>query len=81
MTINEIRNIISEGMQMFSFKYNGKWGDVDPCYIPESKSQEYLLFFDDKEQIVYDLDAVMNTRFIDGKSLTEIADKITDIDL
>lgn len=80
MTANEIRNMIAMGAFMISFTYNGKDGNIDPYYIPEKKSREYLLFFDGEEQTVYDVDSVMNTPFIDGKSLTEIADKLTDID-
>lgn len=80
MTANEIRNIIAEGTFMLSFTYNGKDGDVDPSYIPEKKISKYLLFFDGEEQTVYDVDSVMNAPFIDGKSLTEIANQLTDID-
>lgn len=76
MKVNEIRNRIAEGATLFGFRYKGKTGNVDPYYIPEDKSSKYLLFFDDSEQTVHDIDSVMNTPFIDGKSLNDVAEQL-----
>ena len=77
MNVKTIKDIIHRCSNIFSFEFNGFEGNVDPYYIPETKSYEYLLFFNGNEQTVNDLDLVMNTPFIDGHSLTAIADKIT----
>lgn len=76
MTSAKIRDRISECATLFGFEYGGKYGNVDPYYIYETKSHEYLLFFDGAEKTVYTLDEVMNTPFICGKTLSEVADKI-----
>ena len=76
MTADKIRNRIEECVSMLTFEYNGKEGNVDPYYITENRRKEYLILFDGCEQNVYDIETVMNTPFIDGKSLNEIADKL-----
>lgn len=77
MTATKIKDRIAECATLFAFEYAGHDGNVDPYYIPESKKHEYLLFYNGTEKIVNDIDSVMNTPFIDGKSLNELADKIT----
>lgn len=76
MTALEIATRIGEMCTLFGFEIDGKAGNVDPCYIP-GKGNEFLLFFDGKEQTVYTVDDVMNTPFIGGKALNEIAEKLT----
>jgi len=76
MTADKIKSRLSDCITLFGFEYNGKEGNVDPYYIPESKSQEYLLFFDGQEQTVLDIDSAMQTPFIDGHSLNELADEL-----
>lgn len=76
MTADKIKGRISECATLFGFEYLGKDGNVDPYYIPENKTHEYLLYFDGEEQTVYNLEDVMNTPFIDGKALSEVAEKI-----
>ena len=61
---------------LFEFTYNGKDGNIDPCYSPE-KGNEFLLFYDGKEQTVDSVEKAMSMPFIEGKSLNEIGDKIT----
>lgn len=74
---NKIKNRIEECVTLFGFEYKGKDGNVDPYYIPEKHRQEYLLFYDGKEQTVYDIEDVMNTPFIAGKTLADVSDEIT----
>ena len=76
MNADRIENRIAECATLFGFEYNGKDGNVDPCYNSKNDRVEYLLFFDGSEQTVYDIKSVMNTPFIAGKTLTEVADKI-----
>lgn len=76
MNADKIKARISEMCTLFAFEYDGKDGNVDPYYLPETKQNEFLLFFNGDEQIVYDIEDVMNTPFIDGKTLSEVADKI-----
>lgn len=77
MKATKIKDRISECATLFGFEFNGKEGNIDPYYNPSSKSSEYLLCFDGNEKTVYSIDDVMNTPFIEGHSLNEIADKIT----
>lgn len=76
MKADKIKKRIDDCVTLFGFEYKGKDGNVDPCYIPKEKRYEYLLYFDGKEQTVSDIESVMNTPFIMGHSLNEIADEI-----
>lgn len=76
MNADKIKNRIDEMCTLFGFEYNGKEGNVDPCYSFSTKQNNFLLFFDGTEQTVHTIDDVMNTPFIDGKTLAEVADKI-----
>lgn len=75
MTAKRIADRIAEMITLFGFEYNGKDGNVDPYYMPSGGSS-FLLFFDGDEQIVHNIDAVMSTPFIAGKSLNELYDQI-----
>ncbi len=72
----DIKSRIKECATLFEFEYNKKDGNIDPYYIQETDSYEYLLYFDGDEQTVYHIDDVMNTPFIDGKTLNEVANEI-----
>ena len=76
MTAKQIKSRIGECATLFGFEYCGKDGNVDPYYLPETKSTEYLLYFDGEEQIVHSIDDVMSTPFIKGKTLNEVASEI-----
>lgn len=75
MRQNEIRDRIAECCTLFGFEYQGKEGNVDPYYTQE-EGYSYLLYFDGSEQTVYSLDDVMNTPFIDGHTLRELAEQV-----
>lgn len=72
MTPEKIKGRINELCTLFGFEYNGKIGNVDPY-----SRNRFLLFYDGVDQVVTDIDSVMSTPFIDGKSLNEVYDKIT----
>lgn len=75
MRRDEIRDRIAECCTLFGFEYQGKEGNVDPYYTQE-KGYSYLLYFHGSEQTVYSLDDVMNTPFIDGHTLRELAEQV-----
>lgn len=77
MTADKIKKRIADCVTMFGFDYKGKNGGVDPYYIPETDSFEFYLFYDEYEKNVYSIDEVMSTPFIDGKTLSDLSDKIT----
>ena len=70
--LENIKTTLNNGT-LLGFEYEGKDGNIDPYY--EGKDS-YLLFFDNKELVVYSLEDVFTTRFIAGKTLKEVADKI-----
>lgn len=76
MMADKIKARIAEMCTLFGFEYNGKDGNVDPYCIRKTQKNEFLLYFNGEEQTVYNIDDVMNTPFIDGKTLTEVADEI-----
>ena len=80
MNAEKIRSRISDCVTLFGFDYEGKSGGVDPYYLPQTDSFEFLLFYGEDDITVCDIDDVMNTPFINGKTLSELSDKITIID-
>lgn len=76
MTANQIKQTIQECATLFEFEYQGKYGNVDP-YFHGNNTFSFLLYFNEQEKTVYSIDEVMNTPFIDGKSLNEVAESLT----
>lgn len=77
MTADKIKSRINEMCTLFGFEYQGKAGNVDPCYNPDTGKDEFMLYYDNKEQTVYDIEAVMQTPFIRGHSINELAETLT----
>ncbi len=75
-TVEGIRARISEMITLFGFEYNGKIGNVDPCYDFDKEQPDILLYFDGEERIVHSIEDVMSSPFIDGKTLAEVAEDI-----
>lgn len=75
MTATKIKKRIDEMCTLFGFEYQGKAGNVDPYYTP-GEGSTFLLFFDGAETVVDNIDGVMNTPFIDGKTLMDVAEEI-----
>lgn len=75
MTANQIRNTIQDCATLFEFEYQGLDGNVDP-YFHGDGNFSFLLYFNGEEKTVYNIDDVMNTPFIKGKSLNEIAENL-----
>jgi len=76
MKSDMIKNRIGECATLLGFQCGGIDGYIDPFYIPETDSHEYVLFFAGASKTVYKLDDVMNTPFINGKTLNEAANEI-----
>ena len=75
MMADKIKARISEIVSHFTFEYKGKNAGVDPF-----SKDDFDMWFDDELINVKSIDEVMNDKFFDGKSLTEIADEIKIID-
>ena len=57
-------------------EYNGKWCGVDPF-----SAQEIEMFCGDEEYTAHSVEDAMTVRLFDGRSLDEIAEGLTNIDL
>ena len=86
MTTKKIKARLAEMATLFEFTYDGKDGNIDPCYSPVrrdvprgeyGKGNEFLLFYNGEEQTVDSVEKAMTTPFIEGKCLNEMYDKIT----
>lgn len=80
MTLDDALKGIEKCIYMLEFEYDGRIGNIDPCYNTKAKRVEYLLYFDGYEVEVYNMIDVANTPFIDGKTFTEAFDDIHDLD-
>ncbi len=61
---------------LLSFTYDGIPGDVDP-YNPH----DFHMRYGDKEIDVHSIDEVMNTPFFNGKTLSDIAAYLQNVEL
>lgn len=73
--IEAIKQTVVENATLFGFEYDGKQGNIDPCWTPDS-GNSFLLFFDKNEQTVYNIEDVLHTPFVNGKTLYEIRNQI-----
>lgn len=76
MKVEQIKDRINELCSVVTFDYNEKSCGVDPF-----SNDNFDMWYGKKTQNVKSIDEVMNDKFFDGKSLTEIIDKIKNIDL
>lgn len=78
-TAEIIKNKVAQCYGLVEFSYNGKDGNIDPYYHGDGV-YSYLLCFDGYENTVHSIESVMNTPFIDGKSLSELGNAIKILD-
>lgn len=71
-----IARFIESCASLFGFSYHGAYGNVDPCYHPDTGEVDYLLYFDGEEQTVHTVEDAMNTPFIAGRTLADVAVEI-----
>lgn len=79
MKADKLREILARLPTLLEFEYQGRYGNIDHYYLPETKTHKYLLYFEDEsktEILVDSLDKAMTTPFLDGKSLAEAAEQI-----
>ena len=79
MNADALRETLAKLPTLLEFEYHGRYGNIDHYYLPETKTHEYLLYFEDEsktEILVDSLDKAMTTPFLDGKSLAEAAEQI-----
>ena len=72
-TLETIRETILDHGTLFGFEYHGKAGNIDPHY---EGNGTYLLFFDQKETLAHSLEDVFRIPFVEGKTLSEVADQL-----
>lgn len=58
------------------FEYKGIEGYVSPFHDSDIDSFVYVLFYNNSDVTVYDIDDAMKTPFIEGKSLEEMIDQL-----
>lgn len=79
MNADALRETLAKLPNLLEFEYQGRYGNIDHYYLPETKTHEYLLYFEDEsktEILVDSLDKAMTTPFLDGNSLAEAAEQI-----
>ncbi len=71
MSLEDLRKAIESIATENYFGYKGKHGCVEPI-----SSQQFFLVYDGETTEVHSIDDIMNTPFIDGKSLNEVFDEL-----
>lgn len=72
----EIKKNIESLCSHVTFEWNGKECGVDPL-----STTEFEMWCGENMMIATDIEEVMSTRFFDGFSLEQIADKIKNIEM
>lgn len=75
MTLTDIINRLSKLTNHVTFTYNGYSCGIDPL-----SHNEFEIWYGEDERTLTSIDEVLNTKFFDGKSLTDIWNDITELD-
>lgn len=75
-TLLKVKNYISNLMGHVTFDYNGYSCGIDPLSL-----DSFDMWYGDKETTVDSVKKAFTIKFFDGKSLTEIWDDVTEINL
>lgn len=75
MTITEVKDYLPNLISHITFDYNGYSCGVDPLAVGA-----FDMWYGNKEITVKSIDEVLNTKFFDGESLTDIWDDVTELD-
>ena len=75
MTASNLKSRINELCTDITFKLNGKSCGIDPI-----THSHFDMWYGDKNYTANSIDEVMDIKFFDGKSLSEIADSLMLID-
>lgn len=71
MTVKDIRDRINEICNCFQFEFNGKTCGVDPFSY-----ENFDMWCGDDSMKAKSIEEVMETKFFDGKALSEIVNEI-----
>lgn len=74
LTIEEFKDYLAALTDEITFSYNDC-----PCGIVRLTRNKYGIWYDDSDITVKSVEALMNTRFFDGKSLIDIWGSISDL--
>ena len=74
MNTMEVKEYIENLTSHILFDYNGRSCGVDPLSLTS-----FDLWYGEKALNVDSVDKVMNTKFFDGKALSEIWENVTDV--
>jgi len=80
MEIEKLKKLIEECFTIIWFKYDGIWGNVEPWIDTKTKTYTYAACYDGKNLNFHKIEDVIETPFIKGKSLKEIAEQIEEVD-
>lgn len=76
MTILGIKEHIDNLISHITFTYNNKNCGIDPI----TRNERYDMWYGDKIHTAKSVEEVMNIKFFDGKSLSDIMDDIEELD-
>lgn len=66
---------------LIGFGYNGKYGNVESHYKPETKTTYYLLYYDGNEIYLDTSEEICQAPFFEGKSIMDIAEDLEYVEL
>lgn len=75
MSITEVKKFLTTVFSHVTFEYNGLNCGIDPY-----NKAKFVMWYGDKTTTVNSIEAVMTTKFFDGKSLEEIWNDIVELD-
>lgn len=79
MHADTLRKRLTTLAHLLEFEMDGRYGNIDHYYLPDTRAHKYLLYFEGErttEILVDSLDEAMTTPFLDGKSLAEAAEQL-----
>ncbi len=79
MHADTLRKRLATLAHLLEFEMDGRYGNIDHYYLPDTRSHKYLLYFEGErttEILVDSLDEAMTTPFLDGKSHAEAAEQL-----
>lgn len=71
ITAKELQERLESRFDDFEFYYKGKHGSVCPF-----DEDAYSLYYDGKDKTFHDAATLMHDKFLDGKSLYEVAEEL-----
>ena len=76
MTAKKLRANIAEALSDITYKYEGLYGVIIPL-----GSGRFRMGYDEIDETFDDVDSLMNAPVFDGKTLSDIAAELTEVNL